>query len=117
MSKARSPTRWATDISAVLNTVRGIDHFPIPVIEIPREFSLNWFPDDPISHVAGDNLPGFDGALVPAPKGQKGWGIIYNNAIKSKGRINYTLAHEFGHYLSHRVQYQKGIQCVQQDIV
>jgi hypothetical protein len=78
---------------------------------------MKWFPADPISHVAGDNLPGFDGALVPAPKGQKGWGIIYNNAIKSKGRINFTLAHEFGHYLTHRLRYPKGIRCVQQDIV
>jgi hypothetical protein len=117
MSKARSPTRWATDISAVLNAVRGIDHFPISVIEIARELSMKWFPDDPISHVAGDNLPGFDGALVPAPKGQKGWGIVYNNAIKSKGRINYTLAHEFGHYLTHRLKYPKGIECAQQDFV
>jgi uncharacterized protein DUF955 len=113
----RTPRRWATDISAVLNAVRGIDHFPISVIEIAREFSMKWFPEDPIIHVAGDNLPGFDGALIPAPKGQKGWGIVYNNAIKSIGRINFTLAHEWGHYLIHRLKSPKGIQCVQQDIV
>jgi hypothetical protein len=117
MSKSRSPTRWATDISSVLNTVRGIDHFPIPVIEIACEFSRLWFPDDPITHISGDSLPGFDGALLRAPSGQKGWGIVYNNAIRSKGRINFTLAHEFGHYLIHRIKHQNGMRCVQQDVV
>lgn len=117
MMKARPPTRWATDISAVLNRVRGVDHFPIPVIEIASEFSRIWFPDDPITHVAGDNLPGFDGALVRAPPRQKGWGILYNNAMASRGRINFTLAHEFGHYLIHRVAYPDGMRCGQQDVV
>jgi hypothetical protein len=76
-----------------------------------------WFPDDAVTHIAGDSLPGFDGALVPAPKGQKGWGILYNNAIRSKGRINFTLAHELGHYLAHRLHYPNGVWCAQQDIV
>jgi IrrE N-terminal-like domain len=63
------------------------------------------------------NLPGFDGALFRAPAGRKGWGIIYNNRITSKGRINFTLAHEFGHYLLHRVKYPDGFYCGGQDFV
>jgi hypothetical protein len=117
MSEGRSPTRWASDISSVLNTVQGIDHFPISVPEIAREFSKQWFPDDAITYIAGDDIPGFEGALVPAPKGQTGWGILYNNAIRSKGRINFTLAHELGHYLAHRLKYPDGVYCNQQDIV
>jgi Zn-dependent peptidase ImmA (M78 family) len=50
----------------------------------------------------GDNLPGFDSALFQAPTGRRGWGIIYDNRIRSRGRINFTLAHEFGHYVLHR---------------
>ena len=115
--KARFPTRWATDISAILNTVRGADHFPISVTEVALELSRNLFPDDPLSLIQGENLPGFDGALLRAPPGKKGWGIIYNNRITSKGRINFTLAHEFGHYLMHRLAFPNGMQCSQQDVV
>jgi hypothetical protein len=117
VTKPRSPTRWATDISAVLNAVRGINHFPISVTEVALELSKNWFPDDPLSLIQGEDLPGFDGALLPAPPGTKGWGILYNNGIASKGRINFTLAHEFGHYLIHRLAFPEGMRCSQQDVV
>lgn len=70
-----------------------------------------------ISHVLGDALPGFDGALVRADEGQNNWGIIYNTNVGSPGRVNFTLAHEFGHYLLHRVEHPNGFQCSQQDIV
>lgn len=115
--KLRSPVRWATDISSILNTVRGVDHFPVSVQEVAIELSKNWFPDDPLSLVQGAHLPGFDGALFPAPLGEKGWGIFYNSSIASPGRINFTLAHEFGHYLSHRMKYPEGMRCSQQDVV
>lgn len=58
--------------------------------------------------IRGDTLPGFEGASVPAPPGESGWGIIYNSAISSPGRIYFTLGHEFGHYLLHRIAYPKG---------
>lgn len=115
--KPRSPTRWATDISAVLNRVRGADHFPIAVTEVALDLSKHWFPDDPLSLIQGESLPGFDGALLPAPPGKKGWGILYNNRIASKGRINFTLAHEFGHYLIHRLAFPDGMRCSQQDVL
>ncbi len=117
MTKTPSPIRWAVDISRVLNTVLGTEHFPIRVADVAREFSLQRFPKDPITLVSGDTLPGFDGALFRAPAGKTGWGIIYNNAIASKGRINFTLAHEFGHYLIHRLAYPDGMRCGQQDVV
>lgn len=97
-----SPERWAIDISLLLNAAFGPEHFPIKVPFLAKEFSGQKFPDDPISLVAGENLRKFDGALYRAPATKKGWGIIYNNGIRSPGRINFTLAHEFGHYLVHR---------------
>jgi len=112
-----SPTRWAVDISSVLNTVLGSEHFPIRVADVAQEFSHQRFPKDPITAVSGDILPGFEGALFRAPSGKTGWGIIYNNAIDSKGRINFTLAHEFGHYLIHRIAHPDGMRCGQQDVV
>jgi Zn-dependent peptidase ImmA (M78 family) len=34
--------------------------------------------------------------------------------MASLGRINFTLAHEFGHYLLHRIAYPDGFYCSQQ---
>lgn len=64
----------------------------------------------------GDHLPGF-GALIKAPAGKKNWDIVYNASIRSPGRINFTLAHEFGHYLLHRLQHPQGFSCGEQDVV
>lgn len=117
LTGARTPKRWATDISVLLNHARGLDHFPISVAEVAIGLSKDWFPNDAITLVQGDNLPGFDGALLRAPPGEQGWGIVYNNAISSRGRINFTLAHEFGHYLVHRLAHPDGMRCKQQDVV
>jgi hypothetical protein len=116
MTGSFTPERWAFEITHLLNAVFGIDRFPIDVAAIAREYSQQRFPKDPILKVLGDDLPGFDGALYPAPS-KKGWAIIYNNRITSPGRINFTLAHEFGHYLLHRLKYPNGFECGQQKIV
>jgi hypothetical protein len=117
MTQERSATRWAIDLSVLLNGVLGNDRFPVDVSSVAKEYSLQRYPDDPVSVVVGDDLPGFDGALIRAPIGKKGWGIFYNNAIASQGRVNFTLAHELGHYLCHRVKNPNGLRCGQQDVV
>jgi IrrE N-terminal-like domain len=117
MTAAPSPVRWAIDLSLLLNTVLGADRFPVDVPEVARGYSAKRYPDEPISLVRGETLPGFDGALFRAPAGKKGWGIFFNRGISSEGRINYTLAHEFGHYLMHRTAYPNGLQCGDQDVV
>jgi len=95
----------------------GVRRFPVDVPIIARDFSAHRFSGDAITLVKGASLGRFDGALYRAPTGRSGWGIIYNDAIASKGRINFTLAHEFGHYLLHRIAHPDGIECGQQDIV
>lgn len=95
----------------------GVGRFPVDVPIIAREFSAHRFAGDAITLVKGASLGRFDGALYRAPAGKSGWGIIYNDAIASKGRINFTLAHEFGHYLLHRLAHPDGIECGQQDMV
>lgn len=117
MSITFTPERWAFEITHVLNAAYGADRFPIDIPMVAREYSKQRFPDDPIVSVKGDNLPKFDGALFRMPPGRAGWGIIYNDSITSKGRINFTLAHEFGHYLLHRLTYPNGFRCGQQQIV
>jgi hypothetical protein len=117
VSPSFSPERWAFEITHVLNAVLGAEHFPVNVSAVALEYSLQKFPNDPIARVAGDYLPGFDGALYKAPAGKKGWGIFYNNGMRSTGRINFTLGHEFGHYLLHRIAFPDGIRCGEQDFV
>jgi hypothetical protein len=117
MTGTPSPERWAIDISLVLNAVLGKDRFPVDVALVAKEYSAQRYPDDPVSLVVGRSLPGFDGALYRAPARKKGWGIFYNSAIASIGRINFTLGHEFGHYLIHRLAYPDGLQCGEQDVV
>ena len=117
MTTTFGPERWAGDITRVLNLVLGPDHFPIKVIDVAREYSAQRFPGDAITLVEGAALPGFEGALYRAPAGKAGWGIVYNKAITSRGRINFTLAHEFGHYLLHRLTYPEGLRCGEQDVV
>lgn len=114
-----SPQRWANTLTLLLNSVHGAaaERFPVQVPELAKEYSRHRFPDDPVSLVAGDTLPTFDGALYKAPPGKKGWGIIYNNSIASPGRINFTIAHEFGHYLLHRLRFPDGLECGQQDMM
>jgi IrrE N-terminal-like domain len=117
MTHLFTPERWAFEITHLLNAVFGSNRFPIDIAMVAKEYTAQKFPDDPIISVAGDNLPNFDGALFRAPLGRKGWGIIYNNGIGSVGRINFTLAHEFGHFLLHRMAHPNGIRCGEQDVV
>jgi len=108
--------RWAFEITHLLNAVLGDERFPVNIPMIAKEYSTAKWPDDPIISVKGDNLPKFDGALFRAPLGKKGWGIIYNDSMGSPGRINFTIAHEFGHYLLHRIAYPNGFYCSQEQV-
>lgn len=116
LSKKLSPIRWAIDITHILNAIPDFKRFPINVVEVAKEISHHKFPQDPITLVKGRDLPGFEGAMTKAPRGKLGWGIFYNSGIRSKGRINFTLAHEFYHYLGHRIEYPKGFMCSTEDM-
>jgi hypothetical protein len=112
----KSPQRWAIDLTLILKARDGCDRFPIDVKSLAKDYSHQAFPDDPITMLKGGDLGGFEGGLYKAPPGKKGWGIIYNSAITSPGRINFTLAHELGHYLVHRTQFPGGLQCSAEDM-
>lgn len=89
--------------------------FPVDVRQIAFEYSQRF--DDPILKIEpADVSGGFEGALFPLRK-KGGWAILYNPNIRSAGRINFTLSHEWGHYLAHRKQVPDGIQCQQQGML
>ena len=50
--------------------------------QVAREYSLQRFPDEPITLVRGEALPGFDGTLYRAPAGKNGW-VFFIIALSS----------------------------------
>ena len=122
MSTTITPIKWAARLSKMLKAVHDIhfdiNRFPINVIEVSKEYSHALFPAEPITLVQGaDFSDAFEGALIPNPAHNGEWAILYNNGIKSKGRINFTLAHEFGHYLLHRHLLSQGQRCARRDML
>ncbi|WP_140985846.1 ImmA/IrrE family metallo-endopeptidase [Asticcacaulis tiandongensis] len=117
MTASNGPERWAFELTHVLNAAYGTDRFPVDIITFAQDYSRQRFGDEPIVRIVGEDLPGFEGALYRLSSDRKGWAVIYNSSIRSKGRINFTLAHEFGHYLLHRTAFPDGLRCGQQDIV
>jgi Zn-dependent peptidase ImmA (M78 family) len=107
-----TPAAWAIKLSQLLQHIQtstGESMYPIKVQEIACDISKHFFPSEPLVRVCGDTFSTeFDGMMT---KGNGQWGIVYNDAITSRGRINFTLAHEFGHYLLHRADLESGIQC------
>lgn len=109
------PEREANNITKVLRAT-GVVGLPVDVMTVASEISKAKYPDEPITVIKGIQLSGFEGALSRAPSGKIGWGIFYNSAVNSRGRINFTLAHEFGHYILHRKAYPTGFECNTEDM-
>ncbi len=115
MKLPTTPQGWAIHLSKLVTAVHaahGLEQFPIKVADLAMEYSRQVFPKSPITMVEGLDLSSkFDGMLMPSPHRAGEWGIVYNKSITSKGRINFTLAHELGHYLLHRHRSPAGMQC------
>jgi len=88
--------------------------FPVDVRQIALEYSKRF--TDPVLDIIEAPVPSFEGALAPLKK-RGGWAILYNPGIRSRGRINYTLGHEWGHYLCHRHQTPAGFECGETDVL
>lgn len=110
MTDPTTPCGWAN----ALVTMWGLDRFPVDVRQIATDYSKRF--DDPILTIAEADVVNFEGALAPLRK-RGGWAILYNPKIRSPGRINYTLGHEWGHYLCHRHQSPAGFQCGEVDVL
>ncbi len=121
MTLPKTPVAWAIRLSQILQHVQattGENLYPIRVQDIACDISRQFFPEAPITQISGETFSTkFEGMLRPVPQSNGQWGIIYNDAIKSRGRINFTLAHELGHYLLHRAALADGIQCSRHDMM
>ena len=114
------PPAWANKISNLLQEIEkhtGEVMYPVRIQDIAVSISEQFFPESPITKISGEDFSdNFEGALARVPNTKDSWGIAYNTAIKSSGRINFTLAHEFGHYLLHRASLENGIKCTRRDM-
>lgn len=98
-NRPRTPQSEANRLTTLLNRTLGQDRFPVDVEMVARELSRN--NPDPIRKIEGFDLPGFEGTLR-AHRKIPGWHIVYNDDLRYRGRVRFTLAHEFGHYQLHR---------------
>jgi hypothetical protein len=110
---------WASKVSLYVREGKKLlnePRFPIRIEEVALHYSREVFPMDPILEVLGQNYRGkWEGALVPKDD-RSGWGLFYDSGHASKGRKNFTMAHEFAHYLVHRNLTDKPFYCSRQDM-
>jgi hypothetical protein len=108
MSEPKSPKALAITWSKAWGK-----NFPVGVRTMALEVSGRQ--PDPISKIEALDIPldQFEGALLKNGTGKK-WGIAYSAHIREEGKVNFTLAHEWGHYLLHRKL--EPVLCTQDDL-
>ena len=109
MSFALRPVAEAHRVSNWLDEQCGQERFPVDVQQAAMDYSRRYCPRSPIDRVYGDSLEGLEGLLTSNVARTK-WLIAYNTDVPWPGRIRFTIAHEFGHYLLHR-QWQTKFMC------
>lgn len=107
---ALQPQREAIKLAQLWRTVHG-ETFPIQAAALAIEWSKQVVPDCPIAEVLPQDLKGFEGGLFRLDK-RNVWVVLYQEHQGVPGRSNFTVAHEFGHYVLHR-NLQQIFQCSQ----
>lgn len=100
MSNPTTPVSWGIQL-AKLWIASGQD-FPVRVQEVALEVTKARF-QEPIGCVRPHPIEGIDGMLSKRKK-KNDWCISYDEKVTVRGRVNFTIAHELGHYLLHRNQ-------------
>lgn len=113
MSDPKTPSAWGIQLSKLWMTCG--QGFPIDVRTIAIEITKTRFPDDPIGLIKAHGISGIDGMLSKR-KSKGDWCISYDEGVTVPGRINFTLGHEFGHYLLHR-HLREAFQCGQGEML
>ena len=111
MSDPINSSGWGIQLSRLW--LESGQTLPIGVKDIALEVTKHRF-NDPIGLIKDHEVAGIDGMLSKRKKGD--WCISYDGAVQLSGRINFTIAHEFGHYLLHR-QLQESFRCGQSEMI
>lgn len=108
------PLAAANQITLMLDGVFGpdrFDHRPVDMRELALGYSSRNPSEEPIALVEGRPLRGIAGTLFPSDGNPRRWAIAYDSG-QSEGRRNFTIGHEFGHYVLHRdLLGPEGIRC------
>ena len=105
MTEQRSAAAWGIRLARLWRDLAGRP-YPINVKEFAIEYSVQTSPSAPIGEIREVNLAGFEGGLFWLPN-KKHWVLLYQANPDLEGRTNYTLAHEFGHFVLHRDRQEK----------
>lgn len=98
-----TPSAWGIQLSKLW--MECGQPFPVDVKQLALEVTKARF-SDPIAVIKPHGIAGIDGMLSKR-KTKGDWCISYDEAVTVPGRINFTLGHEFGHYLVHRLNHDK----------
>lgn len=112
MSDPTTPVAWGIQLAKLwLASGQG---FPVNVEALALEVTKQKFAE-PVGVITPHGIDGIDGMLSKRKK-HKDWCISYDENVAVPGRINFTLAHEFGHYLLHRTL-RDTFQCGQKEMM
>jgi hypothetical protein len=112
MTEPATPMQWGIQLSKLW--IASGQAFPVDVKMLALEVTKQRFPD-PVGLVIPHGIAGIDGML--SKRAKKGdWCISYDEEVVVPGRINFTLAHELGHYFCHR-QGQAEFRCGQGEML
>lgn len=111
MSDPTTPSAWGIQLSKLW--IDCGQPFPIGVKDIAIEVTKQRF-SDPVGLIKNHGVSGIDGMLSRRTKGD--WCISYDGSVKLPARINFTVAHELGHYLLHR-KIREDFRCGQSEML
>lgn len=112
MSDPTTPVAWGIQLAKLwLASGQG---FPVNVELLALEVTKQKF-TEPVGRVVPHGIDGIDGILSKRKK-HKDWCISYDENVTVPGRINFTIAHELGHYLLHRT-IRDTFQCSQKEMM
>ncbi|RQO35983.1 hypothetical protein DBR37_06445 [Herminiimonas sp. KBW02] len=97
MTEPNTPYAWGSRLATIWQQM-GMS-FPINVSLIASEYTTRY--PDPISKIKGHDVSGIEGMLIKR-ESKTDWVILYDATVEVPGRLNFTLAHELGHYFLHR---------------
>ncbi len=112
-----TPQKAAIKLNRILDTfhtVHGGNRFPINIDEMALNAAdlFNW--SDPITEIVPFSGASFEGMLASDDQKTK-WILAFNPSL-SEGRVNFTKAHELGHYILHRMK-QDQFTCSKDDML
>lgn len=113
-----TPTKAANrliQIARIFSNAHGVSRFPVDIKQLALEAGNLFHWEDPISEVKSASIESFEGALFP-DEGKRKWMLLYNDALRSPGRVRFTQAHELGHYILHR-QTCESFECSSEDML